>query len=53
MVLVQTSLLAALGGLNTATINPVYLLIAEEFGISKVRASYQTYVAQLSLWRRC
>ncbi|KIW18480.1 hypothetical protein PV08_02768 [Exophiala spinifera] len=43
-ILVQTSLLAAIGGLNTATINPAYGLLAEQFGISTVRASYQTTV---------
>ncbi|KIX03269.1 uncharacterized protein Z518_06821 [Rhinocladiella mackenziei CBS 650.93] len=44
VILVQTSLLAAIGGLNTASINPAYLLLAEEFNISKVTASYQTTV---------
>ncbi|KAL6246664.1 hypothetical protein RBB50_005971 [Rhinocladiella similis] len=44
MILVQASLLAAIGGLNTATINPAYGLLAEQFGISTVRASYQTTV---------
>jgi hypothetical protein len=42
VILIQTSLLAALGGLNTAAINPAYGLLAKDFGISKVRASYQT-----------
>ncbi|KAJ9640663.1 hypothetical protein H2204_003292 [Knufia peltigerae] len=44
MILIQASLLAAIGGLNTATINPAYGLLAEQFGISTVRASYQTTV---------
>lgn len=30
--------------MNTAAINPAYALLAEEFGISTVRASYQTTV---------
>jgi len=42
IILTQTSLLAALGGLNTAAINPAYGQMAAEFGISTVRASYQT-----------
>ncbi len=42
LILTQTSLLAAIGGLNTAAINPAYNLLAQDFGISKVRASYQT-----------
>jgi hypothetical protein len=42
VILTQASLLAAIGGLNTAAINPAYALLAEEFGISTVRASYQT-----------
>lgn len=44
MVLTQVSLLAALGGLNTATINPALVDLGEEFGLSTVRASYQTTV---------
>lgn len=44
MVLTQVSLLAALGGLNTATINPALVDLGEEFGISTVTASYQTTV---------
>ncbi|KAK5204663.1 hypothetical protein LTR99_006854 [Exophiala xenobiotica] len=44
VILTQASLLAAIGGLNTAAINPAYALLAEEFGISTVRASYQTTV---------
>ncbi|KAJ9610851.1 hypothetical protein H2200_005628 [Cladophialophora chaetospira] len=43
-ILVQTSLLAAIGGLNTAAINPALVLLAQDFGISKVTASYQTTV---------
>ena len=42
LVLTQTSLLAAIGGLNTAAINPALVLLAQDFGISKVTASYQT-----------
>lgn len=41
-VLVQVCLLAAVGPLNTAIINPAYVPMAQEFGISTVRASYQT-----------
>lgn len=41
-ILVQTSMLAAIGGLNTATINPALVQIAKEFEIDVVRASYQT-----------
>ncbi|KAI1617102.1 MFS general substrate transporter [Exophiala viscosa] len=44
VILIQTSILAALGGLNTAAINPAYGLLARDFGINKVRASYQTTV---------
>jgi len=44
MILTQVSILAALGGLNTATINPALAELGEEFGISTVRASYQTTV---------
>ncbi|KAF2084743.1 MFS general substrate transporter [Saccharata proteae CBS 121410] len=43
-IVVQASLLAALGTLNTAIINPAYVPLAEEFGISTVQASYQTTV---------
>lgn len=42
--LVQVSLLAALGTLNTAIINPAYSQLATEFNISIVQASYQTTV---------
>lgn len=42
MILTQVSLLAALGGLNTATINPALVELGKEFGISTVHASYQT-----------
>jgi hypothetical protein len=45
VILTQTSLLAAIGGLNTASINPALLLVAKDFGIDKVTASYQTYVS--------
>ncbi|EXJ67771.1 uncharacterized protein A1O5_09117 [Cladophialophora psammophila CBS 110553] len=44
VILTQTSLLAAIGGLNTAAINPALVLLAQDFGISKVAASYQTTV---------
>ena len=43
-VLIQVSLLSALGGLNTAIINPAYVPLAKEFGISSTTASYQTTV---------
>ena len=43
-VLLQVSLLAGLGGLNTAIINPAYVPLAKEFGITTVRAGYQTCV---------
>ncbi|CAK7237905.1 hypothetical protein SBRCBS47491_010200 [Sporothrix bragantina] len=43
-ILLQVCLLAALGTLNTAIINPAYGPLSEEFGISKVRASYQTTI---------
>lgn len=42
--LIQVSLLAALGTLNTAIINPAYSQLAEELNISIVQASYQTTV---------
>ena len=42
--LIQVSLLSALGGINTAIINPAYVPLAEDFGISTVTASYQTTV---------
>lgn len=42
--LVQVSLLAALGTLNTAIINPAYSQLARDFDISIVQASYQTTV---------
>lgn len=44
MVLTQVSILAALGGLNTATINPALVDLGHEFGITSVHASYQTTV---------
>lgn len=43
-VLAQVCLLAALGTLNTAIINPAYVPMAKEFHITTVRASYQTTV---------
>lgn len=43
-VLIQVCILAALGTLNTAIINPAYSQLADEFGISIVEASYQTTV---------
>jgi len=42
--LLQVAILAALGGLNTAIINPAYKPMAEELNISVVRASYQTTI---------
>lgn len=42
--LAQVAMLAALGGLNTAIINPAYSSMAKEFDISVVRASYQTTI---------
>ncbi|KAF2099251.1 MFS general substrate transporter [Rhizodiscina lignyota] len=44
VVLTQVALLAALGGLNTAIINPAYVPLAKEFGITTVQAGYQTTV---------
>ncbi|EIM91358.1 uncharacterized protein STEHIDRAFT_107930 [Stereum hirsutum FP-91666 SS1] len=44
-VLTQVSLLASLGNLNIAVVNPTFSQLAEEFGISTVTASYQTTVA--------
>ena len=46
--LLQVSLLAALGGLNTAIINPSYVPMAKELHITTVQASYQTYVIPIS-----
>lgn len=43
-ILVQASLLAALGTLNTAIINPAYSGLSKEFGITTVTAGYQTTV---------
>lgn len=43
-VLVQVALLAALGGINTAIINPAYVPLAKEFGITTVQVGYQTTV---------
>jgi multidrug resistance protein len=43
-VLLQVCLLAALGTLNTAIINPAYKPLAAEFGITTVQAGYQTTV---------
>lgn len=40
--LLQVSLLAALGTLNTAIINPAYAKLAKELDITIVQASYQT-----------
>ncbi|GAB7351598.1 hypothetical protein MBLNU459_g2219t1 [Dothideomycetes sp. NU459] len=42
--LVQVGLLAALGSLNTAIINPAYTPMAKELDITVQRASYQTTV---------
>jgi hypothetical protein len=47
-VLLQVSLLAALGTINTAIINPAYVPLAKEFHITTVQASYQTYALILS-----
>ncbi|KAI9714274.1 MAG: hypothetical protein M1820_000234 [Bogoriella megaspora] len=43
-ILIQICLLGALGGLNTAIINPAYGPMSKELGISTVTASYQTTV---------
>jgi MFS family permease len=43
-VLIQICILAAIGTLNAAIINPAYVPLAKEFGISTVTASYQTTV---------
>lgn len=43
-ILIQVSLLAALGTLNTAIINPAYSQLARDFNITIVQASYQTTV---------
>lgn len=43
-VLIQVCILAALGTLNTAIINPAYVPLAKEFDITTVEASYQTTV---------
>lgn len=42
--LLQVALLGGLGGLNTAVINPAYVPMSKEFGITTVRASYQTTI---------
>jgi MFS family permease len=41
---IQVCILAAIGTLNAAIINPAYVPMAKEFGISTVTASYQTTV---------
>lgn len=43
-VLIQVSLLSALGGINTAMINPAYVPMAKELHISSIKASYQTTI---------
>ncbi|KAI3390477.1 hypothetical protein diail_9554, partial [Diaporthe ilicicola] len=43
-VLIQVCLLAALGTINTAIINPAYSQLARDFDITTVQASYQTTV---------
>lgn len=43
-VLIQVCLLAALGTINTAIINPAYSQLARDFNITIVEASYQTTV---------
>ena len=40
----QVAILAALGGMNTAIMNPAYEPMSEELGISEIRASYQTTI---------
>lgn len=42
--MIQVCLLACIGTLNTAIINPAYGPLAKEFHITKVQASYQTTV---------
>lgn len=44
VVLIQVCLLAALGTINTAIINPAYSQLAQDFDITIVEASYQTTV---------
>ncbi|KIK55030.1 hypothetical protein GYMLUDRAFT_887773 [Collybiopsis luxurians FD-317 M1] len=44
-ILLQVSVLSALGYYNTASINPAYAQLSEEFGVSIVTASYQTTVS--------
>ncbi|KAF8519538.1 MFS general substrate transporter [Gautieria morchelliformis] len=44
LVLVQVSFLAALGTLNTSIINPAYVPMAKDLGVSTIVASYQTSV---------
>ncbi|KAL1966126.1 hypothetical protein VTN77DRAFT_4874 [Rasamsonia byssochlamydoides] len=41
---IQVCILAAIGTLNAAIINPAYVPMAKEFGITTVTASYQTTV---------
>lgn len=41
-VLMQVSILSALGGINTAIINPAYVPMSKELRISVIKASYQT-----------
>ncbi|KAJ4496455.1 MFS general substrate transporter [Lentinula lateritia] len=43
-ILLQVSILSALGSYNTAIINPAYNELSAEFGVSIVTASYQTTV---------
>ncbi|KAJ4466982.1 MFS general substrate transporter [Lentinula aciculospora] len=43
-ILIQVSILSALGTYNTAIINPAYNQLSEQFGVSIVTASYQTTV---------
>ena len=42
--LLQVACLGALGGLNTAIINPAYSSMSKELGITEVHASYQTTI---------
>lgn len=47
-VLLQVSILSALGSYNVGIINPAYNELSAEFGISTVTASYQTLVQLIS-----
>jgi len=45
LILIEVSILAFLATLNVAIINPAVALLAEEFGITEVTATYQTTIA--------